>query len=33
MGGAGAKSEVDERVSAIAETIQITTSEYDKEKL
>jgi chaperonin GroEL len=33
MGGAGAKSEVDERVSMIAESIQTTTSEYDKEKL
>jgi len=33
MGGAGSKTEVDERVSTIAEAIQITTSEYDKEKL
>jgi chaperonin GroEL len=33
MGGSGQKSEVDERVSMIAESIQNTSSEYDKEKL
>jgi chaperonin GroEL len=33
MGGAGAKAEVDERVSSLADQIDGTTSEYDKEKL
>jgi chaperonin GroEL len=33
MGGAGAKAEVDERVSSIGEQIEGTSSEYDKEKL
>ena len=33
MGGAGAKNDVDERVSSIADQIDQTTSEYDKEKL
>jgi chaperonin GroEL len=33
MGGAGAKAEVDERVSSIGEQIDGTSSEYDKEKL
>ena len=33
MGGAGVKNDVDERVSSIAEQIDQTTSEYDKEKL
>ena len=33
MGGNGAKGEVDERVATIASAIEVTTSEYDKEKL
>jgi chaperonin GroEL len=33
MGGAGGKTEVQERVDTIAEQIDQTTSEYDKEKL
>lgn len=33
MGGAGSKNDVDERVSSIAEQIDSTSSEYDKEKL
>ena len=33
MGGAGAKVEVEERVSSLADQIDGTTSEYDKEKL
>lgn len=33
MGGAGSKEEVNERVDAIKEQIDVTTSEYDKEKL
>jgi chaperonin GroEL len=33
MGGAGVKGEVDERVSSIADQIDSTSSEYDKEKL
>jgi chaperonin GroEL len=33
MGGAGAKNEVDERITSISEQIGSTTSEYDKEKL
>jgi chaperonin GroEL len=33
MGGAGAKADVDERVDAIMQQIERTTSDYDKEKL
>lgn len=33
MGGAGSKQEVQERVDSIAEQMEGTTSEYDKEKL
>lgn len=33
MGGAGAKKDVDERVETITDAIEMTTSEYDKEKL
>jgi chaperonin GroEL len=33
MGGAGAKEEVDERVDAIRQQMDNTTSEYDREKL
>ena len=33
MGGAGEKADVDERVASIEAAIEITTSEYDKEKL
>ena len=33
MGGAGAKEEVDERVDAILQQCENTTSEYDREKL
>ena len=33
MGGSGEKKNVDERVSTIQSAIEITTSEYDKEKL
>ena len=33
MGGAGDKAEIDERVSTIGNAIEVTTSEYDREKL
>lgn len=33
MGGAGSKAEVDDRVSVIANAMEHTSSEYDKEKL
>jgi len=33
MGGAGSKADVDERVEAIMQQVERTTSEYDKEKL
>ena len=33
MGGAGSKADVDERVDAIMQQVDRTTSEYDKEKL